>query len=195
MIPSEAYHTLITHADPDAYDDTGELRDGLRETPERAAKAWAELTRGYGVEPADVLCKDFEGAKYDELLLECNIPFTSLCEHHLLPFTGVAHIGYITNGRVVGLSKLVRLLVDCYAPRLQMQERITVQIADALEQHLEPQGVIVVLQAEHSCVSCRGVKVAGAVTVSAALRGALKDKPETRAEAYALIALAGGRTA
>jgi GTP cyclohydrolase IA len=189
VIPSEAYHTLITHADPDAYGDDGQLREGLRETPARAAKAWAELTRGYDVDPCEIMKAAFDGEGYDELLLECNVPFTSLCEHHLLPFTGVAHIGYVTNGRVAGLSKLVRILVDCYAPRLQMQERITVQVADALEKYLEPKGVIVVLKAEHSCVSCRGVKVAGASTVTAALRGVLKDKPETRAEAYALIAM------
>jgi GTP cyclohydrolase I len=173
---------LYSSGDPDPG------REGLGDTPARFAKAWREMLRGYRADPADILVRDFEGEGYDELLIECGIPFTSLCEHHLLPFAGVAHVGYITNGRVVGLSKLARLVVDVFAPRLQMQERITVQIANAIQQYLDPKGVIVVLEARHLCMECRGVKVAGAVTVTSALRGALRDKPAARAEALALIA-------
>lgn len=162
-------------------------REGLAATPGRFVKAWREMTRGYAADAADVLGTDFDGEGYNELLLECNVPFTSLCEHHLLPFYGIAHVGYITAGRVVGLSKLVRLITEVYAPRLQMQERITVQAADAIVEHLKPHGAIVVLEARHSCVECRGVKVAGATTITSALRGALADKPAARAEALALI--------
>jgi GTP cyclohydrolase I len=162
-------------------------REGLAGTPRRVARALREITRGYTVDPTDLLAADFDGDGYDELVMEVGIPFHSTCEHHLLPFSGRAHVGYIPSHRVVGLSKLVRLVTECYAPRLQMQERITVQIADAIQQHLDPVGVIVVLEAAHSCVECRGARVAGATTVTSALRGALKDKPEARAEALALI--------
>lgn len=172
---------LYASGDPDP------TREGLEDTPARFAKAWREMLRGYGANAADVLARDFDGEGYNELLLQRGIPFTSLCEHHLLPFSGVAHVGYITNGRVVGLSKLVRLVVDVFAPRLQMQERITVQIADAIVEHLDPKGAIVVLEASHSCVECRGVRVAGSTTVTSALRGAMFTDPRARNEAYALI--------
>lgn len=161
-------------------------REGLEGTPARFARAWREMLRGYDADASDVLARDFDGEGYDELLLQRGIPFTSLCEHHLLPFTGVAHVGYITAGRVVGLSKLVRLVTEVFAPRLQMQERITVQVRDAIETYLEPKGAIVVLEAAHLCVECRGVKVAGSSTVTSAISGAF-NKPEVRAEALALI--------
>lgn len=183
----DAFLTLLHIAEPDTVGPGGEVREGLVDTPKRAAKAWAELTRGYAMNPEDVLCTAFDGEGYNELLLQRNIPFTSLCEHHLLPFTGVAHLGYVTNGRVAGLSKLVRLVVDVYAPRLQMQERMTVEIANAMDAHLDPKGVIVVIQGMHSCIACRGVRVAGSDTITSALRGVLYDKPEARAEAYQLI--------
>lgn len=175
-----AVETLIIVAGEDP------RREGLVETPARFVKAWRELTRGYNADVGALLAKDFDGHGYDELVLETDIAFTSLCEHHLLPFYGVAHVGYIPRHRVVGLSKLVRLVVDVFAPRLQMQERITMQVRDALVEHLDPKGVIVILEARHSCVECRGAKVAGARTVTSAIAGVFKN-PEPRAEALALI--------
>jgi GTP cyclohydrolase I len=163
----------------------GAYRSGLDETPPRFARAWRDLTRGYSEDPANIL-KQFEGESYDELVLKRGIPFHSLCEHHLLPFTGVAHVGYIPNGPIVGLSKLSRL-VDAFARRLQVQERITVQVADALDQALKPKGVIVVIEAEHTCVAMRGVEKHDTDMVTSAVRGVLKEKPEARAEALALI--------
>lgn len=161
-------------------------REGTERTPERAASAMRELTSGYGVEIAG-LFTTFEDDGYDEMILQRGIPFVSLCEHHLLPFTGKAHVGYLPqHGRVVGLSKIARL-VDAFARRLQIQERMTVEIADALEEHLDPLGVIVVVEAEHSCMACRGVRKTGVVAVTSATRGAMREKPATRAEALALI--------
>ena len=160
-------------------------REGLRDTPERAAKALIELTNGYTIEIAD-LFTTFEKDGYDEMVVVRNIDFTSLCEHHVLPFTGHAHVAYIPDRRIVGLSKIARL-VEAFAHRLQVQERLTGQIADALEEHLSPVGVAVVLEATHSCMALRGIKKAGSTMVTSALRGALKDKPEARAEALALL--------
>lgn len=175
-----AYHSIIAST---VGEDTA--REGLQETPGRAAKAWLELTSGYGVDVAALL-KTFDSDGYDEMVVVGNIPFASLCEHHLLPFTGHAHVVYIPNGRIVGLSKIPRL-VDAYSHRLQVQERMTIQIADALQENLDPLGVMVVLEATHMCATLRGVKKAGTVMKTSAIRGALKDKPEARAEALALI--------
>ncbi len=160
-------------------------RDGLAETPERAARAWRELTSGYS-EDVQALFKTFEGDGYDELILLSNVPFSSLCEHHLLPFIGVAHIGYIAHGKIIGLSKLARLL-EVYARRLQVQERLAMQIADAIEQHLSPLGTMVVIEAEHLCMGCRGVRKSGVTTTTSVMRGLLRDNVEARAEATALI--------
>jgi GTP cyclohydrolase I len=163
------------------------LSEEMAETPGRAAKAWRELTSGYSADiPA--LFKTFDANGYDEMVVVRNIPFSSLCEHHLLPFYGTAAVAYIPDGRIVGLSKLARL-VDAYARRLQVQERLANEVVDALMEHLAPTGAAVVMQAEHLCMSLRGAKVPGAITVTSALRGAIFDKPEARAEAMSLLGL------
>lgn len=141
---------------------------------------------GYEVDDIQGLLKTFDSNGYDEMVAVCDMPFNSTCEHHMLPFTGKAHVVYIPNGRIVGLSKIPRL-VDAYAHRLQVQERLTVEIAEALVEHLTPVGVMVVLEATHTCATLRGVKKAGTVMRTSVVRGALADKPEARAEALALI--------
>ena len=160
-------------------------RDGLRQTPARVARSYAEIFAGLDQTPADVLTTTFE-LGHDELVLVKDIDVYSTCEHHLVPFHGVAHVGYIPGGgRVTGLSKLVRL-VDVFARRPQVQERMTTQIADALVEHLRPQGVIVVVDCEHLCMAMRGVRRPGTRTVTSAVRGQLLD-PATRAEAMSLV--------
>jgi GTP cyclohydrolase I len=161
-------------------------RDGLRDTPARMARSYSELLAGMRQRPEDVLRTTFD-IGHDELVLVKDIGVWSLCEHHLLPFIGVAHVGYVPSedGRITGLSKLARL-VDVYARRPQVQERLTAQVADALNRILHPRGVIVVVEAEHLCMSMRGVRAAGSRTVTSAMRGQLRD-PATRAEALALI--------
>lgn len=158
------------------------LRPGLQETPERVAKAWEFWTRGYREDPAKIL-KVFEdgGEAYDQMVVVADIPVYSKCEHHLADIFGRASVAYIPNGRIVGLSKLSRL-VDCYARRLQVQERMTQQIADALWEHLKPKGVGVVIKARHMCMESRGICQQGHHTVTSALHGAIRDEPETRAE-------------
>lgn len=162
-------------------------RDGLRNTPDRVARAYAEIFAGLGHNASDVLGTTFDIA-HEELVLVRDIELWSCCEHHLVPFTGVAHVGYIPSqdGKITGLSKLARL-VDVFAKRPQVQERLTVQIADALVEHLNPLGVIVVIECEHLCMTMRGVKKPGSKTVTSAVRGQLRD-PATRAEAMSLIA-------
>ena len=161
-------------------------RDGLRDTPARMARAYAEMFRGLHMQADDVLTTTFD-LGHDEMVLVKDIELYSTCEHHLVPFHGVAHIGYIpnANGRITGLSKLARL-VDVFARRPQVQERLTTQVADSLVRILEPRGAIVVLEAEHLCMSMRGVRKPGAKTVTSAVRGSLRD-PATRAEAMSLI--------
>jgi GTP cyclohydrolase I len=161
-------------------------REGLRETPRRVARAYGEIFRGLTQEPRDVLTTTFE-LGHDELILLRDMEVYSTCEHHLLPFHGVAHVGYIPgpHGRVTGLSKLARL-VDVYARRPQLQERLTTQVADALEQVLEPRGVLVVVECEHLCMSMRGVRKPGSRTITSAVRGQLRN-PATRAEAMSLV--------
>ncbi len=162
-------------------------RDGLRRTPTRVAQAYAELFAGLRVDPADVLTTTFE-ANHEELVLVRDIQVFSLCEHHLLPFHGSAHLGYIPgeDGRITGLSKLARL-VDVYARRPQVQERLTSQIADLLMEKLQPRGVIAVLECEHMCMSMRGIQKAGARTVTSAVRGIFQRVGKVRAEAMSLI--------
>lgn len=162
-------------------------RDGLLQTPSRVARAYAELFAGLRVDPAKVLKTTFE-ADHDEFVLVRDIQLMSLCEHHLLPFRGVAHVGYLPgdDGRITGLSKLARL-VEVYARRPQVQERLTSQIADLLEAQLGARGVIVVLECEHMCMEMRGIRKPGSRTVTSAIRGLLKTDPKTRAEALALI--------
>ncbi|MGC9670332.1 GTP cyclohydrolase I FolE [Planosporangium sp. 12N6] len=162
-------------------------RDGLRQTPARVARAYAELFAGLRVDPAQVLTTTFE-ANHEELVLVRDIEVMSLCEHHLLPFHGIAHIGYIpgADGRITGLSKLARL-VEVFARRPQVQERLTSQIADLLMKRLEPRGVIAVLECEHMCMAMRGIRKGGSRTVTSAVRGLLRDDAKTRAEAMSLI--------
>ncbi|MEV0728698.1 MULTISPECIES: GTP cyclohydrolase I FolE [unclassified Polymorphospora] len=162
-------------------------RDGLRNTPARVARAYAELFAGLRVDPAQVLTTTFE-ANHEELVLVRDIDVMSLCEHHLLPFHGVAHIGYVpgTHGRITGLSKLARL-VEVYARRPQVQERLTSQIADLLMAKLDPRGVIVVLECEHMCMAMRGIQKAGAKTITSAVRGLHQRSAKSRAEAMSLI--------
>ncbi|MEV6896362.1 GTP cyclohydrolase I FolE [Amycolatopsis sp. NPDC051372] len=162
-------------------------RDGLRDTPARVARAYREMFGGLYTDPDEVLAKTFDES-HEELVLVTDIPMYSNCEHHLLPFHGVAHVGYIpnANGKVTGLSKLARL-VDLYAKRPQVQERLTSQVADALDRKLEPRGVIVVMEAEHLCMSMRGIRKPGSLTVTSAVRGLMRTSPTSRAEAIELI--------
>ena len=162
-------------------------RDGLRDTPARVARACEEQFSGLGQEPESVLTTVFD-AGHDEMVLVRDIDFYATCEHHLIPFFGVAHVGYIPNekGQLTGLSKLARL-VDLYARRPQVQERMTSQVADALMNVLEPSGVIVVIEAEHLCMAMRGVRKPGARTVTSAVRGSFRDSESTRAEAMSLL--------
>jgi GTP cyclohydrolase I len=164
-------------------------RDGLVDTPARLGRSFAELLEGYNTDPREHLRRVFP-VEHNDLVLVKDIPFHSMCEHHLLPFVGKAHVGYIPKGqRVTGLSKLARL-VDGYSHRLQVQERLTQQIADAVWEVLSPQGVIVVLQAEHMCMTIRGAQKPQARTTTSAVRGVMQSSATTRAEAMSLI-LAG----
>lgn len=155
-------------------------REGLHDTPARVVKAFMQQTEGYTQDPATVLATVFE-EKFDEMIVLRNIEFNSLCEHHLLPFVGTVTIGYVSDGYVVGISKLARL-VDCFAKRLQIQERMTTQIAEAIETHLKAKGVGVVVKAAHQCMTCRGVMKHGAEMVTSEMRGVMLTKPEARAE-------------
>jgi GTP cyclohydrolase I len=160
-------------------------REGLRETPRRVARAYGEIFDGMQADPAEILATTFD-LGHDEMVLVRDIEVWSTCEHHLLPFTGVAHVAYIpSHGRITGLSKLARL-VDAFAKRPQVQERLTSQVADALVEHLQPQGVMVVVECEHLCMTMRGVRKPGAKTVTSAVRGVMSH-PATRAEAMSLI--------
>ncbi len=162
-------------------------RDGLRDTPARVARMYAEQFAGMRQRPEDVLTTVFD-SEHDEIVLVKDIEMYSMCEHHLVPFSGRAHIGYIPNekGKITGLSKLARL-VEVYARRPQVQERMTCQVADALMRVLEPRGVLVVLEAEHLCMSMRGVRKPGAKTVTSAVRGVFRESARSRAEAMSLL--------
>jgi GTP cyclohydrolase IA len=163
-------------------------RDGLKDTPARVARALSEQFSGLRMQPEEVLTTVFD-ADHEEMVLVRDIELYSTCEHHLVPFFGRAHVGYIPNekGQITGLSKLARL-VDLYAKRPQVQERMTSQIADALMAILEPRGVIVIIEAEHLCMSMRGVRKPGAKTVTSAVRGSFLNSESTRAEAMSLLA-------
>lgn len=154
---------------------------GLKDTPDRVERAWRELTAGYRDNPEEILGTTFPTERYDEMVTVSGVEFYSMCEHHLLPFTGTATVSYIPDERVVGLSKLARL-VDCFARRLQIQERMTQEIAAALEKYLKPKGAGVHLQATHMCMTCRGVKKAHPVMATTALIGTFKTDPACRAE-------------
>lgn len=161
-------------------------REGLVGTPERVGRMFAEIFEGIHRDPADEIDAFFGDEHYQEIVMVRDIPFQTFCEHHMLPFLGKAHVAYIPKGRVTGLSKLARLL-EGYCRRLQMQERLTSQVADALMDRLDAMGVLVVLEAEHLCMTMRGVKKPGSVTVTSAVRGTMANNPATRAEALALI--------
>jgi len=166
-------------------------REGLKETPSRVLKSWMEMTQGYKQKPEEILTKDFYVGPYDEIIGLPWIEFCSNCEHHLLPFMGAAHVAYLPslpNPRVVGVSKLARL-VDCFARRLQVQERMAIQIADAMEEHLKPRGVAVVIQAKHLCMACRGVQKHQPVMITSAMRGVFRDEGPARAEFFRLVEL------
>jgi len=162
-------------------------RDGLLETPNRVARMYAEICAGLHQEPSEHLATMFE-ADHDEMVMVRDIPMYSLCEHHLIPFIGKAHVAYIPNrsGNVIGLSKVARL-VDGFAKRPQVQERLTRQVADALEEHLQPRGVLVVMEAEHLCMSMRGVRKAGSSTVTSSVTGIFRANVATRAEAMRFL--------
>jgi GTP cyclohydrolase I len=162
-------------------------RDGLKDTPARVARMYNEAFAGLRRDPGALLTTVFDEG-HDEMVIVRDLEMYSMCEHHLVPFFGTAHVGYIPNlqGEITGLSKLARL-VEVYAKRPQVQERLTTQIADALEEHLKPRGVIVVIEAEHLCMSMRGVRKPGHKTITSAVRGGFRDNVSTRAEAMSLI--------
>ncbi len=161
-------------------------REGLLDTPERVAVSLRDLTEGYGKDAAEVIGEALFDQQYDEMVLVKDIQFYSLCEHHLLPFFGVCHVAYVPRGKVVGLSKLPRV-IDVYAHRLQLQERLTREVAEALQQALDPIGVAVVIEARHLCMEMRGVEKPGSDTVTSCMLGAFKDDARTRAEFMELI--------
>lgn len=161
-------------------------REGLKDTPKRVARFYSEVFEGIHTDPGDVIDAFFGDEHYQEIVMVREIPFYSMCEHHFVPFHGQAHVAYMPKGRVTGLSKLARL-VEGYARRPQMQERLTAQVASCLDDRLDPLGVLVVIEAEHLCMSMRGVKKAGAKTVTSAVRGLMESNPATRSEAMSLL--------
>jgi len=164
-------------------------REGLLDTPARVVRAMSEHFGGYALDPGEYLAKTFEEVEgYDELVLVSDIEVFSHCEHHMVPFVGKAHVAYIPSGRVVGLSKIARV-VDVFAKRLQVQEKLTKQIADALQSHLEPQGVAVIMQCQHFCMCYRGVKKPGAWTTTSKLHGLFLLDPAARMELFTLIGM------
>lgn len=176
-----AVRTLIAHAGDNP------AREGLRDTPARVARAFDELFGGYGMDPAAVLSTVFEEvAGYDDLVLVRDIPFASHCEHHMVPFIGVAHVAYYPAKGVVGISKLARV-VDIFARRLQTQETMNAQIVAAIDASLKPRGTAVMLEAEHMCMTMRGVRKAGATTTTVRVSGVFKDDPAERAKFLALV--------
>ena len=181
---SEAQHAISTILE---YIEPGQSnREGLVNTPSRVVNSWKEIFSGYAEDPAEVLSSTFNAEDYDGIVLLRDIEFHSTCEHHLQPFTGRAHIAYIPIERIVGISKLARI-VDLHARRLQNQERITTQVADALEKYLKPLGAAIIIEAKHECMGCRGVKKSHATMTTSAMRGVFFDKPEARSELMDLI--------
>lgn len=177
----DAIRTLIRWAGDDP------SREGLVDTPGRVARAWREYCSGYGEDPAVHLSRTFEEVGgYDDIVVLRDIPFTSHCEHHMAPIAGIATIAYLPAGRVVGISKLARVLHG-YASRLQVQERLTAQVAQAVWDHLSPQGVAVVIEAEHGCMTGRGVKTHGVGMITSRMLGCFLDNPDSRAEVLSLI--------
>ncbi len=160
-------------------------REGLLDTPKRVVKSWGELYGGYKQDPAKILSTVFKDGACDEMVILKDIAFSSTCEHHMLPFIGKAHVAYLPKGRVVGLSKLARL-VDCYAKRLQIQEKMTQEISGAVQAHLKPKGVAVVIEAHHQCMSCRGVGK-NSTMITSSMLGTFRKNPAARAEFLSLI--------
>ena len=175
-----AVQTLLEYIEEDV------SREGLIDTPARVIKSWEEVFAGYNQSPADVLDSTFNGEGYDGIVLLRDIEFHSTCEHHMQPFTGRAHVAYIPTERIVGISKLARI-VDLHARRLQNQERITKDVADDLEEHLGPLGCAVIIEATHGCMQCRGVKKQNAIMTTSAMRGVFFDKSDARSELMQLI--------
>ncbi len=163
-------------------------REGLRKTPERVVQSYYELFRGYQEDPKEILSTSFTQGACKELVILRDIEFYSTCEHHMLPFFGKAHVGYLPDGRVAGISKIARL-VDCFSRRLQIQESLTAQIADTIDKVLRPKGVAVVLEAQHLCMSARGVSKQNSVMVTSALRGVFEDDASARSEFLGLCGL------
>jgi GTP cyclohydrolase IA len=172
----DAVRVLLSYIKPGWHND-----QDLRDTPARVRRALVEMTSGYDESPGDILKATFLSDIYDEMVVLRGIRFSSLCEHHLLPFIGSATVGYIPDGKIVGISKLARL-VSCYARRLQVQEKLTVEIADSLMEHLRPLGAGVILTAHHECMGCRGVHQPDAVMTTSSLLGVFRDDQRTRAE-------------
>ena len=181
--PQDFVKGILEHIEPDQKNG---LREGLKNTPKRVVESWSELYSGYNQDPKEILDATFNGEGYDGIVLLKDVEFYSTCEHHLLSFTGKAHVAYIPTDKIVGISKLARL-VEVYAKRLQNQERITTQVADALIEHLKPLGAAVIIEASHSCMGCRGVKKNHAIMTTSAMRGVFFDKAEARAELMQLI--------
>ena len=183
-----AVRTLIQWAGDDP------KREGLRDTPARVARAYEEFFAGYGQDPAEILKRTFSEVEgYDEMIVMSDIRFESHCEHHMVPIIGKAHVGYLPDKRVVGISKLARL-VEVYARRLQVQEKMTVQIADTLQEILQPRGVAVVIEAAHQCMTTRGVHKPGVGLITSRMVGAFREDPSTRREFLAVIGRSAGAT-
>lgn len=187
LVPLKVDHAKLRRAVRDILTAVGEDpdREGLRETPDRVARMYAEIFAGLQTDPAVYLQKTFT-QKHDEMVLVKDIEFASCCEHHLLPFIGKAHIAYLPNGKIVGLSKLARV-VDAVAKRPQVQERMTEEVADLIMTHLHARGVGVIIEAAHTCMSIRGVRKPGAMTITSSMRGGFLNDPATRAELMALV--------
>ena len=182
-----AVRTLLRWAGDDP------AREGLVDTPLRVARAWREWFSGYNLDPDAYLARTFEEVEgYDEMVVLRDIPFESHCEHHLAPIIGKAHIGYLPGGKIVGISKLARV-VEAYARRLQVQEKLTAQIADCIERVLQPRGVGVVIEATHECMTTRGVHTRGVSMVTSTMRGSFRDDARTRAEFLAFVEVGGHR--
>jgi GTP cyclohydrolase I len=180
LTTQELYRELLVRIGEDP------ARDGLLDTPERVEKSMAFLTRGYSMDASSVLNDALFDVDYDEMVIVRDVEFFSLCEHHLLPFFGKAHIAYVPNGKVIGLSKIPRL-VDVFARRLQVQERLTTQIADSICEAIDPQGVAVIMEAQHLCMMMRGVEKQHSTTVTSAMRGVFKTQQQTRNEFLSLV--------
>ena len=186
MIEESIKNILLEIENDAALDGNGELREGLKNTPKRVVESWKELYSGYTQDPEQTLNATFNGEGYDGIVLLKDIEFHSTCEHHMLSFAGKAHVAYIPTERIVGISKLARI-VEVFSRRLQNQERITTQVADALEKYLKPLGAAIIIEAKHECMGCRGVKKSHATMTTSAMRGVFFEKAEARSELMDLI--------